>query len=86
MNLTTPTHTLIRAEGAAVETLWLGEVALNVLGEAGQVVADYPALAGRGQADQRSARPMLRHREALELLSLIQGGRDLRPVRDLALL
>ena len=83
MNLTTPAHALIRAEGAAVETLWLGEVALNALGEAGQVVADYPALATLGRAEQRAARPMLRHREALELLSLIQG-RDLRPVPDLA--
>ena len=71
MNLTTPDHSLIRAEGAAVETLWLGEVALNVLGEADQITANYPDLAGAGRADQIAARPMLRHREALQLLSLI---------------
>ena len=85
MNLTTPDHALIRAEGAAVETLWLGEVARNVLGEAGQIIRRYPELAQAGRSDQKAARPMLRHQEAVELLSLIQR-RDLRPARDLALL
>ncbi|WP_300518102.1 Hint domain-containing protein [Aliiroseovarius sp.] len=85
MNLATSSHALIRAEGAAVETLWLGEVARNVLGEAGQIAANYPDLSGAGRPDQLSVRPMLRHREALELLSLIHG-RDLRPARQLSLL
>ncbi|WP_421704678.1 Hint domain-containing protein [Aliiroseovarius sp.] len=82
MNLTTPAHALIRAEGAPVETLWLGEVARNVLGEAGQITANYPELSGAGQPDQLSARPM---QEAVELLSLVEG-RDPRPDRELALL
>jgi hypothetical protein len=85
MNLTTPAHALILAEGAPVETLWLGEVARNVLGEAGQIIASYPELVSAGQPDQLSARPMLRHQEALQLLSLIHGC-DLRPVRELTLL
>ncbi|MCI2397980.1 Hint domain-containing protein [Aliiroseovarius subalbicans] len=79
MNLTTDDHDIITAEGAAVETLWLGEVALNVLGEADAITARYPELNGQGHARQQSARPMLRHREAQALIRLIVGTRPTDP-------
>ncbi len=73
MNLTTARHDLILAEGAPVETLWLGEVALNVLGEAGDIARNYPDLTSQGDATILAARPMLRRREAEALLALISG-------------
>ncbi len=74
MNLTTDSHDLILAGGAPVETLWLGEVAKNVLGEADDLKAFYPGLADRGDAHIDAARPMLKHQEALALLAFIDGN------------
>ena len=82
MNLMTNQHDIVQAQGAAVETLFLGEVAQGVLQHHDIPSTLYPTLKPQFGRAHRAARPMLRYNEANMLLAHIEG-RKLTRLRDM---